>query len=211
MFEALVKGLALGSVLAISVGPVIFTILKQSINNGKEGGLSFVGGVWLSDVLLIVLCNAFSEMVQHLLYYQQAIGYTGSIFLVGMGVFYAFFKKIKLRSDPATLKAFNKSDFAKIFSSGFLLNTLNPGVFLFWLTSATTLSVSHSVQERMLIFAACMGLNMGADILKVFLAGKIRHRLNLATISLINKISGSLLIIFGLLLFWGTYYALTKN
>jgi len=45
MTEALLKGLALGSILALSVGPVIFTIIKQSLNNGKEGGMSFVAVV----------------------------------------------------------------------------------------------------------------------------------------------------------------------
>ncbi len=34
--EAIIKGLAMGLLLVISVGPVIFTVIKQSINNGKE-------------------------------------------------------------------------------------------------------------------------------------------------------------------------------
>ena len=61
--EAILKGLAMGLLLALSVGPVIFTIIKQSINNGRGGGFSFVIGVWISDFLLVVLSNAFSEWV----------------------------------------------------------------------------------------------------------------------------------------------------
>jgi threonine/homoserine/homoserine lactone efflux protein len=34
MLESIIKGIGLGLILAVSVGPVIFTILKQSINNG---------------------------------------------------------------------------------------------------------------------------------------------------------------------------------
>lgn len=212
MIEAFVKGLALGCVLAISVGPVIFTVLKQSINNGREGGMSFVMGVWLSDILLIFLCNAFSELVNHLMNYQKVIGYTGSFFLISMGVFYVFFKKIKLRNEiDGNVMRFNKHDFLKIFCSGFLINTLNPGVMLFWLTSATAFSLTHSLKERAVIFSACMVLNIGADILKVFLAGRIRHKLTPATIGVINKISGSILIAFGMVLLWGTHYALTKH
>src|SRR6188768_1666339 len=96
MTESLLKGLALGFILALSVGPVIFTIIKQSLNNGKEGGMSFVAGVRVSDIVLVFLSNAFSEWVNALMAYQKAIGYIGSIFLIGMGLFYLFLKKVKL-------------------------------------------------------------------------------------------------------------------
>ena len=60
MWQAIISGLTLGCILALSVGPVIFTIIKQSINNGHTGGLSFVAGVWLSDIILVVISNFFS-------------------------------------------------------------------------------------------------------------------------------------------------------
>src|SRR5665811_2568785 len=88
VLEAILKGLAMGLLLVISVGPVIFTIIKQSINNGKEGGFSFVIGVWVSDFLLVILSNVFSELATHLLAFKKPIGITGSIFLIGMGVYY---------------------------------------------------------------------------------------------------------------------------
>src|ERR1700710_3034677 len=98
IIDALLKGLAIGLLLAISVGPVIFAIIKQSINNGKEGGFSFVAGVWLSDIIIVVLSNAFSEWVTHMLIYKQIIGYFGSSFLVAMGIYFVFFKKVKMRT-----------------------------------------------------------------------------------------------------------------
>src|SRR5215210_952324 len=99
MTEALLKGLVLGFILTLSVGPVIFTIIKQSINNGKEGGLSFVAGVWVSDILLVFLSNVFSEWVTEALEYKREIGVTGSVFLVIMGVYFVFFKKVKLKAE----------------------------------------------------------------------------------------------------------------
>ena len=94
VLEAILKGLAMGLLLVISVGPVIFTIIKQSINNGKEGGFSFVIGVWVSDFLLVLLSNIFSELVTRLLDFKKPIGITGSFFLIAMGVYYLFFKKV---------------------------------------------------------------------------------------------------------------------
>ncbi len=204
MWQAIVNGLALGLILVISVGPVIFTIIKQSLSNGKEGGFSFVAGVWLSDILLIIVSNAFSELVNRLMAYREALGIIGSGFLIIMGVFYVFFKKIKLQNPEGGLLRFSKTEIVKIFSSGFLINTLNPNVFLFWLGTATAFAAKFTFDERIIIFAVCLIVNMAADILKVLMAGKLRKRLTLHNISLITKISGTILIGFGLALLIGT-------
>ena len=209
MIDALIKGLALGSILALSVGPVIFTIIKQSLNNGREGGFSFVAGVWLSDILLIIISNAFSEWVKALLQYKQAIGYIGSVFLIGMGLFYLFLKKVQLAHQAnGEEQRFRKRDMAKIFSSGFLINSLNPSVLLFWLINATTFALTHSFRDRVLIFTVCMLFNMLADALKVLLAGKLRKKLTLHNLSLVNKISGVILVGFGVALLWGIAFHL---
>jgi threonine/homoserine/homoserine lactone efflux protein len=211
MWEAIVSGLTLGLVLAISVGPVIFTIIKQSLVNGKEGGFCFVTGVWLSDIVLVVISNAFSEVVRSLMEYEKPIGLIGSAFLIFLGLFYVFFKKIKLQANPEEpIVRFRKRDMAKIFSSGFLINTLNPNVFIFWLATATNFAIKYSFHQRMIIFTVCLALNIAADIFKVLMAGKLRSRLTLHNISVINKISGTLLIGFGVALLLGTIF-LSEN
>lgn len=201
MIEAVLKGLALGFVLALSVGPIIFTIIKQSLNSGHKGGFSFVTGVWVSDIILVVLSNTVSSLVNQMLEHKSAIAIAGAAFLVSMGVYFAFFKKAHLPTDAEGKEIrFRKRDMARIFASGFIINTLNPGVILFWLGNATVLSVDHTLQERIVIFSVCLLINMGADVLKVMMAGKLRSKLTLRTLTIINKISGSLLIAFGLAL-----------
>lgn len=211
MWEAIVSGLTLGLVLAISVGPVIFTIIKQSLVNGKEGGFCFVMGVWLSDIVLVIISNAFSEVVRNLMEYEKPLGLIGSGFLILMGVFYVFFKKIKLQaSREETITRFRKRDMAKIFSSGFFINTLNPNVFIFWLATATNFAIKYSFEQRMVIFTVCLALNIAADVFKVLMAGKLRSRLTIHNISVINKISGTLLIGFGIALLLGTLFLAEK-
>lgn len=204
MWHAIVNGLMLGLVLMISVGPVIFSIIKQSLNSGRQGGFSFVAGVWLSDIILITISNAFSELVTQLMEYRRTLGITGSLFLMLMGLFYVFFKKVKLQNPDGGLIRFTKTDVLKIFSSGFLINTLNPNVFLFWLGTATAFASEYSFNERILIFSIALALNVTADILKVLMAGKLRTRLTVHNISLINKISGTILLGFGIALLVGT-------
>jgi threonine/homoserine/homoserine lactone efflux protein len=201
MTEAVLKGLALGFVLALSVGPIIFTIIKQSLNNGHKGGFSFVSGVWVSDIILVVLSNTVSSLVNQMLEHKSVISIAGSFFLISMGVYFAVFKKAHLPTDSEGKEVrFRKRDMARIFASGFIINTLNPGVILFWLGNATVLSVGHSLQERLVIFSICLLINMAADVAKVMMAGRLRSKLTLHALTVINKISGSLLIAFGIAL-----------
>ena len=210
IIEALLKGLAMGLLLVISVGPVVFTIIKQSINNGRSGGFSFVIGVWISDFLLVVLSNLFSELVTMILDFKMQIGIAGSTFLIGMGVFYIFFKKVNIHPEDISLPPLKSSDHAKIVLQGFLLNTLNPAVIAFWLTAATAIAVSHSIRDRIIIFGTALILNMSADVIKVTLAGKLRKKLTIKNIRLVNKISGLILFIFGTVLLIGVLIFVRK-
>jgi threonine/homoserine/homoserine lactone efflux protein len=210
MLEAIISGLTLGCILALSVGPVIFTIIKQSLTNGHTGGFSFVAGVWASDIVLVVIGNVFSALVTSLKEYTNVIGYLGSLFLIGLGIFYLFFKKVSLRMDTdGNVVRFRKRDMLKIFSSGFFINTLNPSVILFWM-GAPAAFAKFSINQRMTVFTVCIAINIAADVAKVLLAGKLRNRLTLHNISVINKVAGVILAGFGFALLYGTFFLSDK-
>lgn len=204
MLESVIKGFGLGMILAISVGPVIFTILKQSLNNGQKGGFSFVAGVWFSDILLVIISNMFSNLVVSALAFQSTIAYVGAVFVISLGIYYLFFKKVYFGEENNVIVVqFGKKAFTKAFMSGFLINTLNPSVMLFWLINATAFAASNTTTERFIIFSVCLGVNILADILKVVLAAKVRHSLTPHNINIINKVSGTILIGFGLAIIYG--------
>jgi len=194
------KGIALGFALALSVGPIIFIIIKQSLNTGHKGGFSFVAGVWISDILLVVLSNTLSAAVSLLDTHEKIVGCLGGLFLVCMGIYFAVFKKVKLQDPEKAEARFRKRDMARVFASGFIINTLNPGVIFFWLVNAALLALDHTIKERIVIFSVCLLINMSADVGKVLMAGKLRSKLTEKTLSVVNKISGTLLIIFGVVL-----------
>jgi len=208
MVEAILKGLALGIVLALSVGPIIFTIIKQSITHGHKGGFSFVAGVWLSDIILVILSNVFTEWVAMLLEHKKLIGYSGSSFLIAMGIYFFFFKKVHIKStgNLEHLDHLSVREMFRIFASGFIINTLNPGVLVFWLGNATVLALTHTLQQRITIFAVCLIINMGADVGKVMMSGNLRKKLTVHNLSIINKISGAILVAFGIALLYGVIF-----
>lgn len=210
MIEALFKGFAVSLLLIFSVGPVIFTIIKQSITNGRAGGFSFVAGVWLSDLLWVVLSNLFSELVSQLMDFKKEIAFTGSFFLIGLGIFYLFFKKIHIKEDENKI-VITAGTHAKLVLQGFLINTLNPALMFFWLTTATALAATHSIQQRIVIFSTCLLINSASDIAKVLLANRLRTKLTEKNISLINKISGLILLIFAIVLIAGVLFTSSKH
>jgi len=202
MIAPFIKGIALGLMLAISVGPVIFSIIKQSINNGYKGGFTFVAGVSASDITLVLISQLFTELFRYLLDYKKSIGIGGSILLICIGIFVLFFKKVKINEDGTQALQMRKRDYVKTFFSGFFMNTLNPGVIGFWLVIATSV-VDYPFTYRLIMFCTCLVFVLSTDIVKVLLAGKLRQKLTPHNIHIINKISGLILIGFGLALVWG--------
>ena len=203
MYDAFLKGLLLGVMLAISVGPVIFSIIKQSITNGHKGGFTFVAGVSASDITMVVISQLFTELFRSLLNFKKEIGIGGSILLMAIGLFVLFFKKVKVNEDGTVMQGMRKRDYVKTFLSGYFINTLNPSVIMFWLVIATSV-VDYASSYRLIMFATCLVFMLSTDILKVLLAGKIRQKLTPRNIHLINQLSGLILIGFGIALIWGT-------
>lgn len=209
MIAAVIKGLVLGVFLAISVGPVIFAILKQSINNGHKAGYVFVAGISVSDIMLVLICNFFTSLFDQALNHKTFIAVAGSIFLVAVGVYTLFFKKVKTDEDNNIIsKKFRKRDFVAIFLSGFFINVLNPGVFLFWFAwtaaiLADSLAAPNPMQYRLIVFGTCLLFVLATDIAKVALAARLRSKLTPKILTNINRLSGLILIGFGIALGWG--------
>lgn len=202
LFAAIVKGLALGLMLSISVGPVIFSIIKQSLNHGHKGGFAFIAGVSASDISIVIISNLFTQLFENLLDYKVAIGIGGSTLLIALGIYVTFFKKIKVNEDGMQVIKMETHQYVKIFLSGYFMNLLNPSVIGFWLITSTSLVV-HPLNYRLLVYLSCLVVVLGFDILKVMLAGKIREKLTPHNIHIINRIGGMILIGFGIALIWG--------
>ena len=202
LLAALLKGMTLGLLLSISVGPVVFSIIKQSLNHGHKGGFAFIAGVSASDVTLVLVSNLFTQMFESLLDYKVPIGIGGSALLIALGVYVTFFKKIKVSEQGIQVIQMETHHYVKIFLSGYFMNLLNPSVIGFWLLTSTSLVV-HPLDYRLVVYLTCLIIVVGLDVLKVMLAGRIREKLTAHNIHIINRISGMILIGFGIALIWG--------
>ncbi len=213
--EAIISGTLLGLFMAISVGPTLFAVINYSMHHSYKAGLAFVLGVSLSDITFVTLANFASRWLAFLESHQRTVGFLGASLFIIMGLV-GFFKKYKpkKRPKPSQQVSIPKRLYAKIFSSGFLMNSLNPAVILIWMGAVVKVSLAESLASeqmsakeniiyRILFFGVCLSIVLGIDFLKVFLADRIRHWLTLRKIMYFNKISALCILAFGLILFFG--------
>lgn len=207
MWTSFIAGLGLGVFLSVSVGPVIFMIIKYSIDSGFRAGLSFAIGVSFSDTMYVVLGNVASAFVHQLDDMKKIIGLAGGVVLIAIGLYGLFLKQVRISSgENAERKVLvTKGDYFKIWLSGFLMNTLNPAVVIFWLGICTA-NGALELKDRIILFGTTLAFVLSADITKVFLADKIRHRLTLKTVRLLNRIAAICMVIFGSILLYAVLF-----
>jgi threonine/homoserine/homoserine lactone efflux protein len=203
LVDPILKGVLLGFILSISIGPVIFAIIKQSLTNGKRSGYAFVAGVSSSDFILLFICNFFTSLFNLVLSHKSTIALAGAGFLLLMGLYTLFFKKLKLENMgiDGVHKTVSIKNLLSSYFSGFLMNTLNPSVFLFWFAWTAAINTSaddtpNPVQYKLIVFGTCLGFVLLSDLIKVFLAGKLRPRLTEKNLLWINRVSGMIILIF---------------
>ena len=209
MVAPIIKGLLLGLILSISLGPVIFAILKQSITNGPKAGYLFVAGVSTSDIGLLLIANIFTNIFLLVLDHKAFIAMAGAGFLLLLGLYTLFFKKIKIESDEnGEEKVFRKRDYLGIYISGFLMNTLNPSVFIFWFAwtaaiGASAAETNNPVQYKFIVFTTCLVFLLLSDLIKVALASRLRPSLTEKNLIWINRLSAIIILVFSAALFIG--------
>jgi threonine/homoserine/homoserine lactone efflux protein len=208
MIAPILKGLLLGIILSISIGPVIFAILKQSLTNGKRAGYAFVSGVSASDISLLLVCNIFTALFTMVLSHKYIVALVGAGFLLLMGLYTLFFKKIQLEAvNEEKDNSLRKRDLFRIFAAGYFMNTLNPSVFLFWFAwtaaiGADASETNHPIYYKIIVFGTCLAFVLCSDILKVMLAGTLRPKLTAKSMIWINRVSGIIILIFSAALFY---------
>ena len=194
--SAMLNGLLFGLFLAISVGPTLFALMKYSLHYSYKAGIAFVIGVSVSDIIYVMVANAATSVLQILKTYEKTLAIALSIIIIVAGLAGLFSKKKPIEVDLMGNVKIRKRDTFKIFASGFLINTLNPAVAINWLGAAAVIA-NRNISYKLIFFISCLGLIISIDLLKVFLAGKIKSTLTPKKIIQIQHISSLILVIIG--------------
>jgi len=204
IIDAVIKGILVGLFMAISVGPTLFAVIKYSLNYSYKAGLAFVLGVSLSDIMFVTLSNLAAGWLENLKPYEKYIAFGGAIALMIMGLT-GFFKKQKPKRPNAKTVTISGGHYMRIWVSGFLVNTLNPGALITWL-GAVTIIANTSALYRFVLFGTGLIIILSIDFSKVFLAEKIKRFLTLRRIVYVQKFSAVCLFSIGCALLISTFF-----
>jgi threonine/homoserine/homoserine lactone efflux protein len=196
--------------LTFSFGPAFFALINTGIKFGYKTGSFLAAGVVLSDFFLCLLvCVLVHFGMANLLHSEKAqtfFAIIGGIILIVFGAF--FFKKIPVKTDDV-IDIENQLPSPKLMLlKGFFLNLFNPTVWLLWLANVTAISktLDYSMFKMVVFFSIVLGAVLFVELFKVKLAGKIKNYLTNKIMTIVNYITGSALIIFGLILIYNHYF-----
>lgn len=199
MFQAISKGLGLGIAIALTIGPAFFTLIQTSLKNGFRAGMFFSLGILFSDLLCVVLCYLGASQLLNNEANFRYMGIIGGMIIVVFGLISLFKKNKKKDAKGVTIETYSPPF---LFTKGFLINILNPFVWLWWIVAMATFSAHFGFQKAQLFvfFATALLTVISTDLFKAFLANKIKSHLTVERMSLINSISSFILVGFGLYL-----------
>lgn len=196
------NGILVGLALAILVGPILFSLIQTSIEQGAKAGLWIALGIWISDILFIggiVFSVAHISQMTESPLFKPVLGILGGFVLIGIGV--GMFISKPPNTDNSSTVSLVSSKW-RLWLEGFLINTINPFTIIFWTSVITTRAVTESLfsYNSYLFFGSILGTIIVTDSLKIFLAKKIRTYLKPIHILGMRKISGVALFLFGIIM-----------
>ncbi len=197
------NGVKFGVVLAFLVGPVFFTIIQTSIERGFWNGALVAFGVSLSDTVYVAVCYFGLFQFLNEPKFRTNMAYAGGAILILFGLYHLIVKSRKALA--ITVKAANEPNSFKYFAKGFIINGISPMVLIFWIgtLSFATIDFGYTRGTQMFIFfSAVLCSVLATDLLKAFLADKLRALITSKFLMIMNVLVGICLIVFGIRLLW---------
>jgi threonine/homoserine/homoserine lactone efflux protein len=194
IFLIVIKGVITGLLLSAYLGPTFFTVMETLIRRGAKAAILLNSGVWLSDISCIILAYyGASELMQPIR--------TNVVFkLVAGGAFLFFGLTYFLRKPDETVKPLGGVGIMILLVKGFLINTLNPGVLVFWFGAMIVAVTSLNLEGVKIIyyFASTIFTLITFDMLKILFSHKLRKVVNEKLMTRLFRITGVILMALGI-------------
>ena len=202
---AVVIGLFLS--LIVNMGPAFITLVQTSLHRGFKSAAWFISGVILNDAMIISLYILTSVQVVMRSELEVTLFSIGAgIILVLFGVF-TFRRKaedkeslIEKRTNEIMEKKDDKPSWFLMLGKGFVINLLNPFVWIFWFSAVAVVagSMGGNKVNTIVFFALILGTTLTCELLKAWGAAKLKVFFNPQRTTIMNRCAGILLVVCGI-------------
>lgn len=195
MIEPVLSGIGFGLLLAIMVGPVFFALIQTALHEGFRAGVNLALGVLLSDAAWIFITYFFASQIDLAGKYRVYVGWIGGFIIIAFGVF-TLLSKIKAKDVDDGKKVVH----AKFMLKGFLLNSFNPAVPVFWLgvISVVKLKEEYTHLHEAFFFGTVLTTVFATDLVKSFASHRLKRLLKHNVLVWISRITGIALVGIGI-------------
>lgn len=197
---AFVNGFLIGLGFVIFLGPVFFYLLKCTLDAGFWSGVAVVFGIVFADFLCLIICSfgaiPFFKNQQN----QFLLGIFGGLILLFLGLKFIF--KPTILTQSAEKIKLSKKNYISYFIQGFLINFINPFVFVVWVGIIGIAGTKYPNSYNFLFFLGSVLLGIFVEELsKVVLAHRIKEFLNPSHLIKIYRFFGIILLTFSIWIF----------
>lgn len=194
------EGLLTGLAMIIFIGPVLFTLIQAALSFGFRGGFAVALGIIISDVLAILICKLGAAAFFIDEGNRMWISFLGAAILIGMALRYLF-RPQYFKEGSIKLGTLN---FSSLFSKGFLVNFVNPFVFVVWIGLIGYAENKFGKEIWHYLLGVLIGIFL-TDCLKAFYSSKLKKFLSQKHLHTAYAVIGLLFIVFALRLLYHGY------
>lgn len=204
MLLPIVFGFLTGVGLCLTFGTVFFSLIQNSVDNGYKAGLIITLGVVLGDSIYVTFALIGTSIIPHSNQLEPILALVGVVFLVVLGLLNI------IKGTPRIAYPKTKfGNYAYYFTTGFLLNALNPINFVSWVTIAAYIrhSLKYTVNQQVVFMVfALIGVAAAESALAVY-AHKLKRFFSPGVALIFNRVTGVVFLIVAARLAWVKLYA----
>tara|TARA_B110000438_G_scaffold139974_1_gene135199 strand:- start:333 stop:971 length:639 start_codon:yes stop_codon:yes gene_type:complete len=157
-----IAGIMLGVVEGIKPGPLLTTVIKETLTNGFKGGIRAASAPFFTDGPLILVSIFMAGWIANQPLVFCGIAALGALFLTRMGM--ECFNPEIPDIDPTDV------DLTQSLKKGILTNLLNPNAYIFWLLIGGPLMATAADSEPIAPFAYAISFLVSIVLVKITIA-----------------------------------------
>lgn len=195
----LLQGLLIGFLASVPLGPIGVICIQRTLNGTQKSGfISGLGAATADTVFATLAVFSLSFMTEFMDAHKHWFTAIGGILVILLG-FSIFYKRVKRPSQRRQSGSSFLSDYLSIL----FLTLTNPAYILVFITLFAALGISSEGNHTAVNLLLIAGVLVGAAcwwLILTYVVNKLRKRFRLRHLWWINKITGAVIVLFGVLL-----------